>query len=316
MIQNATSGGYNVVMAQGSAAQTVTVASAKAQILYCDGSDEVISVSDLLDLETFDNISISGNTISSTNSNGDINLAPNGTGDVVLDTDLIKVGGGSEVGVVTSNGAYDLTLETNSGTNSSKITITDAANGDVSVIPNGTGELVIGSGSASGKITSSGAYDLELDTYGGTNSGSIVITDGANGDITLATNGTGAILCSDDILQRPILKDYGEVHNALGDTGGGTDDIDLAAGNVVSATVSTGTQTFTFSNPTASANGCSFTLLLTNGQSQGAITWPGSVDWAGGTAPTLTAAGVDILVFTTIDGGTIWHGAVASTDSK
>ena len=261
MIQNATSGGYNVVMAQGSAAQTVTVASAKAQILYCDGSDEVISVSDLLDLETFDNISISGNTISSTNSNGDINLAPNGTGDVVLDTDLIKVGGGSEVGVVTSNGAYDLTLETNSGTTSSKITITDAANGDVSVIPNGTGELVIGSGSASGKITSSGAYDLELDTYGGTNSGSIVITDGANGDITLATNGTGAILCSDDILQRPILKDYGEVHNALGDTGGGTDDIDLAAGNVVSATVSTGTQTFTFSNPTASANGCSFTLL-------------------------------------------------------
>ena len=316
MIQNATSGGYNVVMAHGSAAQTVTVASAKAQILYCDGSDEVISVSDLLDLETFDNISISGNTISSTNSNGDINLAPNGTGDVVLDTDLIKVGGGSEVGVVTSNGAYDLTLETNSGTNSSKITITDAANGDVSVIPNGTGELVIGSGSASGKITSSGAYDLELDTYGGTNSGSIVITDGANGDITLATNGTGAILCSDDILQRPILKDYGEVHNALGDTGGGTDDIDLAAGNVVSATVSTGTQTFTFSNPTASANGCSFTLLLTNGQSQGAITWPGSVDWAGGTAPTLTSAGVDILVFTTIDGGTIWHGAVASTDSK
>ena len=316
MIQNATSGGYNVVMAQGSAAQTVTVASAKAQILYCDGSDEVISVSDLLDLETFDNISISGNTISSTNSNGDINLAPNGTGDVVLDTDLIKVGGGSEVGVVTSNGAYDLTLETNSGTNSSKITITDAANGDVSVIPNGTGELVIGSGSASGKITSSGAYDLELDTNGGTNSGSIVITDAANGDITIATNGTGAILCSDDILQRPILKDYGEVHNALGDTGGGTDDIDLAAGNVVSATVSTGTQTFTFSNPTASANGCSFTLLLTNGQSQGAITWPGSVDWAGGTAPTLTAAGVDILVFTTIDGGTIWHGAVASTDSK
>ena len=312
MIQNATSGGYNVIMAQGSAAATVTILNAKTNIVYCDASDEVISITNNL---AFGNLGLSANTLASLDTNGDINLAPNGTGDVVFDTDLVKVGGGSEEGVVTSNGAYDLTLETNSGTNSSKITITDAANGDVSVIPNGTGELVIGSGSASGKITSSGAYDLELDTNGGTNSGSIVITDAANGDITIATNGTGAILCSDDILQRPILKDYGEVHNALGDTGGGTDDIDLAAGNVVSATVSTGTQTFTFSNPTASANGCSFTLLLTNGGSQ-TMVWPGSVDWAGGSAPTLTASGLDILVFTTIDGGTIWHGAIASTDSS
>ena len=360
MIQNATTGGYNVIMAQGSAAQTVTVANAKAQILYCDGSDEVISVSDKLDLETFDNISISGNTISSTNTNGNIGLSPNGTGEVV-------VGNGSATGKVSTSGAYDLELDTNGGTNSSKITITDAANGDVSVIPNGTGELVVGSaaaagkitsngaydleldtnsgtnsgtikivdaangnieltpngtgevsvgsGAASGKITSNGAYDLEIDTNGGTNSGSIVITDGTNGDITIATNGTGAILCSDDILQRPILKDYGETHNALGDTGGGTDDIDLTAGNVVSATVSTGTQTFTFSKPTASANGCSFTLFLTNGGSQ-TVNWPGSVDWASATAPTLTTAGLDILVFTTIDGGTIWHGAIASTDSK
>ena len=125
-----------------------------------------------------------------------------------------------------------------------------------------------------------------------------------------ATNDMG-----DNIVQKPIIKDYGETHNALGDTGGGTDDIDLTAGNVVSATVSTGTQTFTSSNPTASTNGCSFTLLLTNGGSQ-TVVWPGSVDWAGGSAPALTASGLDILVFTTVDGGTIWHGAIASTDSK
>ena len=308
MIQNATTGGYNVIMAQGSAAQTVTVANAKAQILYCDGSDEVISVSDKLDLETFDNISISGNTISSTNTNGNIGLSPNGTGDFV-------VGTAAASGNITTIGAYDLELDTNSGTNSGTIKIVDAANGNIELTPNGTGEVSVGSGAASGKITSNGAYDLEIDTNGGTNSGSIVITDGTNGDITIATNGTGAILCSDDILQRPILKDYGETHNALGDTGGGTDDIDLTAGNVVSATVSTGTQTFTFSNPTASANGCSFTLFLTNGGSQ-TVNWPGSVDWASATAPTLTTAGLDILVFTTIDGGTIWHGAIASTDSK
>ena len=32
--------------------------------------------------------------------------------------------------------------------------------------------------------------------------------------------------------------------------------------------------------------------------------------------PSLTASGLDILVFTTYDGGTIWHGMLASADSK
>ena len=113
-----------------------------------------------------------------------------------------------------------------------------------------------------------------------------------------------------------LLKDYGETTNAIGGTGGGTQDINLTLGNSVTATVDTSANTFTFSNPTASDEGCGFTLVLTNGQSQGAVTWPASVDWAGGSAPTLTASGVDILTFWTVDGGTIWHGMVASTDSK
>ena len=63
----------------------------------------------------------------------------------------------------------------------------------------------------------------------------------------------------------------------------------------------------TFSDPTASDELCGFTLTLTNGGSQ-TVVWPGTVDWAAATAPTLTAAGVDVLVFYTIDGGTIWYG--------
>lgn len=121
---------------------------------------------------------------------------------------------------------------------------------------------------------------------------------------------SAALNLLDKILQRPVLKDYGETVNALGDLGGGTDDIDLTLGNVVSATVSTATQTFTFSNPPASGTAGSFTLFLTNGGSQ-TVTWPASVDWAGGAAPTLTSSGVDILTFTTIDGGTTWYGFAA-----
>ena len=41
-----------------------------------------------------------------------------------------------------------------------------------------------------------------------------------------------------------------------------------------------------------------------------AITWPASVDWAGGTAPILTGAGVDVLVFYTYDAGTTYYGFV------
>ena len=119
----------------------------------------------------------------------------------------------------------------------------------------------------------------------------------------------------DGVLQRPEVKDYAETVNAIGGTGGGTQDIDISAGNVASATVDTSANTFTFSNPPATGKCGSFTLILTNGGSQ-TVNWPGSVDWAGGTAPTLTAAGVDVLTFTTVDAGTRWYGFLAGADMK
>ena len=117
----------------------------------------------------------------------------------------------------------------------------------------------------------------------------------------------GYINFQDEQAIRPEIKDYSETVNAIGGTGGGTQDIDLTAGNVVTATVDTSTNTFTFSNPSASGRSCSFTLILTNGGSQ-TVNWPSSVDWKDGTAPTLTSSGVDILNFMTVDAGTIWYG--------
>ena len=121
----------------------------------------------------------------------------------------------------------------------------------------------------------------------------------------------GAVTGGDQTISAINLKDYGEVTNAIGSTGGGTQDIDLTLGNSVSATVDTSANTFTFSNPTASDELCGFTLMLTNGGSQ-TVNWPGTVDWAAATAPELTASGVDCLVFWTIDGGTIWNGAAVA----
>ena len=117
----------------------------------------------------------------------------------------------------------------------------------------------------------------------------------------------------DNIVQRPVMKDYGETVNAIGAIGGGTQDIDLTLGNVVTGTVDTSTTTFTFSNPPTTGTAGSFTLILTNGGSQ-TVNWPAAVDWAGSTAPTLTTSGVDVITFTTIDAGTIWYGFAAGLD--
>jgi hypothetical protein len=139
--------------------------------------------------------------------------------------------------------------------------------------------------------------------------------DADTSKLDVAETRAASINFADNELIRPMLKDYSEVTSALGDLGGGTDDISIEDGNVVSATVSTSSETFTFSDPIATDDTTSFTLVLTNGGSQ-TVNWPDSVDWAGGTAPSLTASGVDVLVFITIDGGTIWHGFAASLDSK
>ena len=124
---------------------------------------------------------------------------------------------------------------------------------------------------------------------------------------------SGAVDGGAQVISNPVVKDYGETVNAIGATGGGTQDIDITAGNVVTATVDTSTNTFTFSNPSATGVSCSFTLILTNGGSQ-TVVWPASVDWAAATAPTLTAAGVDVLTFMTVDGGTIWYGFAGGLD--
>lgn len=55
----------------------------------------------------------------------------------------ILVGTGAATAIVSSQGAYDLVLETNGGTSSGTITITDAANGDITIAPNGTGQTLL-----------------------------------------------------------------------------------------------------------------------------------------------------------------------------
>jgi len=131
----------------------------------------------------------------------------------------------------------------------------------------------------------------------------IGVSSASTGSFT-TLNTTGAVTMNDGVLSRSTIKDYAETKQAMA-----ANAVDLTLGNVQTYTLS-GNQTLTFTNPIASGNSSSFTLILTNGGSA-TLTWPGSVDWAAATAPTLTSSGIDVLVFTTIDGGTTWYGFTA-----
>lgn len=91
-------------------------------------------------------------------------------------------------------------------------------------------------------------------------------------------------------------------------------DIDLSLGNYYSKTIS-GTTTFTVSNTPTTGTAASFILDLTNGGSA-TVNWWSNVKWAGGTSPTLTASGRDVLGFFTYDAGTTWTGLVLGKDVK
>lgn len=81
-------------------------------------------------------------------------------------------------------------------------------------------------------------------------------------------------------------------------------DIDLATGNYFADTLAADT-TYTISN---AGDVQSFQLEVT-GASTYTITWPSSIEWAGGSAPETPAAGeTDIFTFVTDDGGTSYVG--------
>ena len=101
--------------------------------------------------------------------NIDVAIIPKGSGET-------KIGTGAAAATLTSSGAHDLTLDTNSGTNSGVITITDGAGGNIAITPNGSGKVVLdgisfpnADGSANQILTTNGSGVLSfVDNSGGT----------------------------------------------------------------------------------------------------------------------------------------------------
>ena len=319
LIENATTGSQIITIKQGSGG-SVNVANGSKVMIVTDGlgaGAAVInanptevggSVTSVSGTGTVNGITLTGTVTSSGNLTlggtlGSVDLTSQITGTLPI------ANGGT---ALTALGTAGQVLAVNAGATALEYT-SDAGGSVTSVAVSGGTTGLTTSG---GPITGSGTITV-AGTLAVANGGTGVTTSTGTGAVVLGTAPTitgmtlaGAVTGADQIVSAINLKDYAEVTNAIGSTGGGTQDIDLTLGNSVTATVDTSANTFTFSNPTASDELCGFTLLLTNGGSQ-TVAWPASVDWPAATAPTLTAAGVDKLVFETVDGGTTWTGNLA-----
>lgn len=92
-------------------------------------------------------------------------------------------------------------------------------------------------------------------------------------------------------------------------TGDGTTTINWTLGNKMKFTFGAQAETFTF---TAPSNPCNLVLMMVqDGTGSRTATFPATVKWAGGTAPTLTttASGIDIISF--YYDGTSYHGVAS-----
>ena len=248
-----------------------------------------------------------------------VNTTPGVVQNDIVDVkgDLIVATAADTVGrLAAGTNTYVLTADS---TTSSGLIWAAPTTGDITAVVAGTN---ISGGATSGSATVNLAIDAAVDVGVDGTGVDVSFHSGTAGDLMLwdasdkALEFTDAkITMGDNLIETPELIDYAESVNAIGGTGGGTQSLDIALGNVQTATVDTSTNTFTFDNPSGTGKSCSFTLILTNGGSQ-TVNWPGAVDWAGGTAPTLTTSGIDILTFMTIDAGTIWYGFLAGADMK
>jgi len=111
-----------------------------------------------------------------------------------------------------------------------------------------------------------------------------------------------------DVIKSPMYQE-----NYLSLLAGGS--VDCTAANVFFYSLSANV-TFTFNNPPPSGTAYGFTLELKSFGSY-TVTWPASVQWAGGIAPIPPSSGqTDIYTFYTRNGGSTWYGFVAGDNMQ
>ena len=164
LIYNNTSGSQNLIFSQGTGANATIVPGETAWI-YADGGEEdaIVRRVELSKLTTA--LDVNGQNITSA-SNGNVVISPNGTGDVQLDADTVRVGDSDAAANIASNGDNDLILKTGNSTTGT-MQITDGANGNITLAPNGTGFVGVPNILFSTTATDTNSNNWEIKLSGG-----------------------------------------------------------------------------------------------------------------------------------------------------
>ena len=193
LVNNTTS--QSVIFTQGSGGN-ITIAAGAASWIYADGAGAGAQVYQLPSDVVGDtspqlggNLDVNGNSITSA-SNGNVVIAPNGTGDVQLDADTVRVGDSNADATITTNGTGDLTLNTNAGTNSGSVVIADGANNNVTLTANGTGKVELASDIQINGTTNNWTLEVDADDH---------LIFKYNGTAVLAVQDNGAVIAKDDV---------------------------------------------------------------------------------------------------------------------
>jgi len=121
---------------------------------------------------------------------------------------------------------------------------------------------------------------------------------------------TGDLDVSDATFSTRFHENYNNIGNASG-----TVTINLETANNFRINRTGNITTLNISNPPNGPRAIGFTLVLEDGSGGTAtVSWPSTIEWANGAAPTLTASGKDILVFYTYDGGSTYYGFLSANN--
>lgn len=272
-----------------------------------------------------DNIQIDANAIKSTDTNGNIQLFPNGTG-------FTELYGNTNAGKIRFNcevNSHGVTLQgpphSAGATYTLELPDADGSSGEV-LKTDGSGKLAFTStlrtdgindtnGAELIKVTATGSAVNEVtlaNAATGNNPALSATGDDTNVGIDVTPKGTGEFNVTSSFMSGV----FSDRVNNIGNTGTAVT-IDCDDGNVFTATL-TGNCTFTLASVNSTSNrATSFTLVLTND-----ATASRTVAFAGGTfyypggsvTRTEDANAVDIWFFFSPDGGTTWYVSIPMAD--
>jgi hypothetical protein len=238
--------------------------------------------------------------------------------DVTAGTYITKSGTAAEgwsptinVDATSANTVSKVVARDSSG-NFSAGTITAALSGNASTSTKlSTARNIALSGDVTGSVDFDGSQNVSITAT--ISAASVNLTTDVSGALPVANGGTGVTTSTGSgkvvLGTSPTITAIRETKVEITNT-----NIDLNLGNLFTKVLYENI-IFSISNALSSGTANSFILELANAGAY-VITWFSGVKWAGGTAPTLTTDGVDILGFYSHDGGATWRGMVLAKDSK